>query len=98
MNNKMQKNETKSHFISIIMSHLKRYIMAIVLTLVSMLCVLTIPVVIKNIIDIVLTDQTTGGIDFVRWIFELVGGKDVLIRNLWMATVAGSGYLRYTPF
>jgi len=87
----MQKNETKSHFISIVISHRKRYIMAIVLALISMLCVLTIPIVIKNIIDIVLTGQTTGGIDFVRWIFERVGGKDVLIRNLWMATVAVIG-------
>lgn len=91
MKNKMQKNRTKSQFISIVMSHRKRYITAIVLALVSMLCILTIPVVIKNIIDIVLTDQSTGGLDFVRWIFEWLGGKDVLTRNLWMATVAVIG-------
>jgi len=51
-------------------------------------CSFSIPVVIKNIIDIVLVKQPVNVSVIVRWILSLVGGISSLIENLWFATLA----------
>jgi ATP-binding cassette subfamily B protein len=84
----MQTNKAGSQFMDILLSYRKYYIAAIVFALLSLLCGFTIPVVIKNIIDIILTDQSQSVSGIVWWLIGLIGGSETLARNLWLAMLA----------
>jgi len=80
--------KTESQFFNILLHYRYYYFTAILLASLSFLCSFTVPVVIKNIIDIILTDQTLDVSGLVLWIIDLIGGKEALAQNLWLATLA----------
>jgi len=84
----MQIKKSESQFMGILLSYRKHYIAAIVVVLLSLLFGFTIPVVIKDIIDIILTDQSESVSGIVWWLIGLIGGSETLARNLWLAMLA----------
>ncbi len=83
----MQNFKSKNSFLNLAFGYRKSYIIAIVTAMVSFWFAFTIPVVIKNIIDIVLTDQPIMISDSIGWLVNLVGGKNTLTQNLWLAAL-----------
>jgi len=87
----VEKNKTRSHFVGVILDHRRYYITAIIIAFLSMFFIFTIPVIIKDVIDIILTDQTRDVSDFIWGLIALIGGPQALAQNLWIAALVVFG-------
>lgn len=87
----MSLSKPKSHFVGVILDHRRYYITAIGVAFLSMFFIFTIPVILKDVIDIILTDQTNDVSDFAWWLIGLIGGQKVLAQNLWIAALVVFG-------
>ena len=87
----MSLSKPKSHFVGVILDHWRYYITAIVVAFLSMFFIFTIPVILKDVIDIILTDQTNDVSDFAWWLIGLIGGQKVLAQNLWIPALVVFG-------
>ncbi len=93
-----ESSRPQNPFLDVVSQYRRPYITAVAMALLAFSCSFSIPVVIKNIIDIVLVNQPVNVSVLVGWIINLIGGKSSLIENLWFATLAIIGLYLFFAF